>query len=242
MSPLQNRHARQILIEEIGEDGQRRLQQARVLVAGAGGLGGPALYYLAAAGVGTIHIVDADIVSITNLNRQILFTEADLGHSKAHAACRRLAQLDHTLRLIPHTVHLTEDNIDALLKQIDLVVDCVDNSQTRHVVNAGCVRHRLPLVEAGINRFDGYVFPIVPGKTACYACMHPMESVRSIGPIPVLGATAGVIGSMQAATAVRMLCDLPVSCGAGHLFSLTDLSQHTVPVLRDPHCPVCGKL
>ena len=241
--PIQeDRHMRQTLIEEIGTAGQQRLKAARVLVIGAGGLGGPALYYLAAAGVGSIHIVDTDVVSITNLNRQILYTEADLGRSKAQAACQRLSQLDHTLQLIPHFLQVTQENIDELLSLVDLVVDCVDNAQTRHIVNAGCVRHRLPLIEGGINRFDGYVFPIIPGKTACYACAHPTVNTNADGPIPVLGATAGVIGSMQAATAVRMLCNLPVSAGIRHLFSLVDLSQHAVPVARDPYCPICSGL
>lgn len=242
MSLQENRHIRQILMEEIGEAGQQRLKQARVLVVGAGGLGGPALYYLAAAGIGIIHIVDTDIVSITNLNRQILYTEEDIGHSKAQVACQRLSQLDHALHLVPHVLQLTQANIDQLLEQVDLVVDCVDNAQTRHVVNAGCVRHRLPLVEGGVNRFDGYIFPIVPGETACYACAHPTVNAKPDSPIPILGATAGVIGCMQAATAVRMLCQLPVASGIRHMFSLVDLSQHAVPVARDPHCPVCSGL
>ena len=205
-----DRHLRQIILPEIGKQGQSLLHQSRVCVIGAGGLGGPALYYLTAAGVGTIHIVDEDVVSVTNLNRQILFTEADLGKSKAEQACKRLGALDSSVCLVPHAIRLNKSNIKSLFVGMDLIVDCVDNADTRHLVNKGCVDLGIPLIEAGINSMDGYIFPIIPHSTACFECANPEASAKPVGPIPVLGAAAGMIGSMQAGIAVRMLLKLPV--------------------------------
>ncbi len=235
-----DRHLRQIILPEIGLEGQSLLNKARVCVIGAGGLGGPTLYYLTAAGVGTIHIVDEDVVSITNLNRQILFTEADLGKLKAERACERLRALDSSICLVPHSVRLNENNISSLFSGMDLIVDCVDNASTRYMVNKACVDLDIPLIEAGINSMDGYIFPIIPHKTACFECANPRTSSKPKGPIPVLGAAAGMIGAMQAGIAVRMLLKLPVPAGAKHLYSLADLSKVTIPVTRNPLCPVCG--
>ncbi len=241
MQSIQNdRHLRQIILPEIGLDGQSLLSNSRVLVTGSGGLGGPTLYYLTAAGVGTIHVVDDDVVSITNLNRQILFAEADLGHLKATRACERLSALDSSLNIVPHAVRLNEDNILSLFSGMDLIIDCVDNASTRFLVNKACVELNIPLIEAGISRMDGYLFPIYPHQTACFACANQESSAKPKGPIPVLGAAAGMIGSMQAGIAIRMLLKLPVPAGAKHIYSLTDLSKTTVRIDRNPNCPVCG--
>jgi len=242
MAYLQDdRHLRQIILPEIGTNGQSLLKKAKIAVVGAGGLGGPTLYYLCAAGIGTLHIVDEDVVSVTNLNRQILFTEADLGKPKAECARARLSALDSTLELIPHSIRLDEDNVLPLFSTVDLVVDCVDNAKTRYMVNQACVKLELPLIEAGIFGMDGYIFPIVPHQTACFACAHPRTQAMSKGPIPVLGAAAGMIGAIQAGIAVRMLLGLPVPIGIKHIYSLTDLSKTSIPTSRNPDCPVCGK-
>lgn len=236
-----NRHLRQTILPDIGEKGQSELRNSSVLVIGAGGLGSPVLYYLAAAGVGTLHILDSDIVSNSNLNRQILFSESDIGYPKAERACMRLRELDSSLNLIPHVKRADHENIAYLCKGMDVVVDCVDNTQTRYIVNHSAVSLDIPLVEAGIYAFDGYVFPILPRQSACYACMDPNADKRPMTPNPVLGATAGVIGAMQAGIAIRILVDLPVPAGIKHIFSLVDLSKTVIHVTRNPNCPVCGK-
>jgi adenylyltransferase/sulfurtransferase len=236
------RHLRQIILPEIGENGQSKLKNSRVLVLGTGGLGGPALFYLTAAGIGTLHLVDNDVVSLSNLNRQILFTEADIGKPKAAIACERLFAMDSTLCLVPHSVRLDEANVCALVENMDLVVDCVDNAVTREIVNKACVALNIPFVEAGIYGMDGYVFPVVPRQSACFACASQPRTSRSVqGPIPVLGAAAGMIGAIEAGIAVRMLLNLPVPTGIRHVYSLVDLSKTEIPIPRNPSCPVCGE-
>jgi molybdopterin/thiamine biosynthesis adenylyltransferase len=238
---MDERHLRQIIIPDIGENGQSQLKRARVLVLGTGGLGGPALMYLAAAGVGTLHIVDEDVVALSNLNRQILFTEADIGRAKADCAASRLRAIDSALHIVPHRVRVHDDNARALIDGMDLVVDCVDNAPTRQVINRACVGLGIPFVEAGIGAWDGYVLPVVPKRSACFACATTGDNPRPPkGPLPVLGAAAGMIGAMQAGIAVRMLLGLSVPAGCRHVFSLVDLSCAAIPVPRDPRCPVCG--
>ena len=237
-----DRYLRQIILPEIGKKGQSQLRNSRVLVVGTGGLGSPALYYLAAAGVGTLHIVDDDLVSRSNLNRQILFTEADIGQPKAERACERLRALDVSLNLIPHVQRVDQNNITTLCDGMDIIVDCVDNAASRHVVNKAAVMMDIPLIEAGIYAFDGYLFPILPHQSACFACLRSHSIEKPETPIPVLGATAGILGAMQAGIAIRMLLALPVPTGIKHIYSLVDLSKTSVPVPRDPYCPVCGTL
>ena len=236
---MDERYLRQLLIDEIGPEGQKALLSSHVLVIGAGGLGSPVLLYLAAAGVGRITIVDHDVVSLSNLNRQVLYSEADLGVPKAMAAAKRLSALNSTIVIRPVVAAFSDDNAEELLAGIDLVVDCVDSSSARYTVNQACVARNIPLVEAGINGLDGYVYPIIPHKTACFACGNPQRKPASTGPIAALGATAGVIGSIQAGIALRMLCDLSVPAGERFVFSLSDLSCFQIPINRDPKCPVC---
>ncbi|MDL2224699.1 HesA/MoeB/ThiF family protein [Eubacteriales bacterium OttesenSCG-928-M02] len=234
------RYERQMVMAGIGEEGQQKLSQARVLVIGAGGLGSPALYYLCGAGVGNITIVDADVVSESNLNRQILHGQEDVGKPKVISAQEMLNGLNPHVNIIPKQMLLAPENIQDTLMGMDLVVDCVDNAETRYMVNAACVGQNIPLVEAGVQGFDGYVLPIYPHKTACFQCVYPTMGKNKEGPIPILGATAGAIGAMQAATAIRMLVGLPVAAGKLSLFTLGNLMGTQLEVDRRADCPICG--
>ncbi len=241
------RYRRQIIVPGIGEAGQAKLRAARVLVVGAGGLGSPILLYLAAAGVGHLTIVDGDRLTLSNLNRQILYTEADLGRFKAEAAVERLEALNGEVELTAYPHRLTEENGAALIAGSDLVVEASDNLGTKALVNRLCVRAGCPLVWGAVERFEGQMGVYLPGH-ACRACIFPPpppKPERSSGAEPaelgIVGAAAGVIGSLQALEAIKVLT------GAGK--PLTDAlllwegsTQYweVIRVAKNPHCPVCG--
>jgi len=237
------RYKRQIIIDEIGENGQEKLKNSKVMVIGTGGLGSPVLFYLAAAGIGTLGIVDSDVVEISNLNRQILHFEKDTGIEKVKSASSKLLRFNPGITVNEHKVRITEANIDDLVKKYDLVVDCVDNLETRYVVNDGCHRQQVPLVEAGIMGFDGFIMTIIPGKGPCYRCLYPEGSIRygNDSPIGVLGATAGVTGSMQAVEAVKLLLDIGTPLVSNFLtFSLLDMEFNRINLKSNPNCRLCG--
>lgn len=197
------RYLRQMKLPQIGEEGQKRLKEARVTVVGAGGLGSPVLTYLAVAGVGYIRIIDDDEVNITNLNRQFLHGESDLGKKKADSAAETLRALNSGIKIEPVCACLTEENAEELLSSAEVVVDCVDNIKTRLIVNEMCLRKRIPLVEGGITGFYGFVTDILP-EYACLECLGYKESMDK-EEIPAIGACTGVIGALQAGEALKIL-------------------------------------
>ena len=235
------RFMRQIVMPGIGEEGQEILKNAKVLVVGSGGLGSPALYYLTVAGVGEIGIVDTDVVSLSNLNRQILHTEADLQRPKVESAVEKLQKLDASIRFHPMQVYLDENNAQEILTGYDLIVDCVDNDDTRYLINRWAVRLGIPLVEGGVRGLEGYILPILPGKSPCYRCVYPEKTKRESDPIPVLGGTAGAVGAMEAIVGIRMLLGQSVPVGKLTFFQFAGLTSTQIEVKRDPHCPVCGQ-
>lgn len=197
------RYLRQMKLPQIGKEGQEKLKNAVVAVIGAGGLGCPVLTYLAEAGVGHIRIIDCDEVNLTNLNRQFLHGEPDIGRKKALSAAESMRYLNSEINIEPVCDYLTEENTQEFLENADVVIDCVDNIKTRLLVNEVCLRNRIPLVEGGITGFYGFVTDILP-EYACLSCLGYKESMDK-EEIPAIGACAGVIGALQAAEALKIL-------------------------------------
>jgi len=235
------RYARHLVLREIGGPGQQKLKAARVLIVGAGGLGAPAALYLAAAGVGVIGLIDPDAVSLSNLQRQVLYATMDTGEVKVEAAARRLSALNPNVDVVPLPIAIDADNARSVIHRFDLVLDGTDDFAVRFAVNAACVHEGRPLVSGAIGRWTGQVG--VFGKKPCYRCLVPeippdAETCQGVG---VVGALAGVIGSMMALEAVKLITGAGETL-AGRLMIYDALSAETrtVKVGADPECPVCG--
>ena len=235
------RYARHLVLREIGGPGQQALKAARVLIVGAGGLGAPAALYLAAAGVGELAMVDADTVALSNLQRQVLYGAADEGRVKVEAAVERLAALNANVRVTPLPQMLTEANARELVRGFDLVLDGVDDFATRFAVNAACVAEGVTLVSGAIGRWTGQV-GVFAGQP-CYQCLVPEipPDAETCAVVGVVGALAGVIGSMMALEAVKLISGAgqPLT---GRLLICDALAAetHTVRIGADPACPICG--
>jgi adenylyltransferase/sulfurtransferase len=243
------RYARHLILDEIGEEGQAKLLAARVLVIGAGGLGSPVLLYLAAAGVGTLGIVDDDTVSLSNLQRQVLHQTAAVGRRKTDSAAVGLKAIEPAVTLELWPERLTDANVDALVARYDLVADGSDNFTTRYLVNDACVKAGKTFVSGALLRFEGQLSTFKPHAGPdhpCYRCLFPEPPPA--GSIPrceeagILGPVAGVIGTLQATEVVKELLGLGESL-SGRLMMYDALapSFYTVRIPRDPHCPCCGK-
>ena len=232
-----SRYERQLIVSQIGEEGQKKLKKSRVTVVGCGGLGSPVLTFLALAGVGNIRLIDCDVVSLTNLNRQFFYEEADIDEVKCEKAAEFLKKRNPQIILEPIHEKLTEENALELLKDSDVVVDCVDRIAARRIVGWACNRLSVPLIEGGIHGFYGYVLPINPGKSACLQCMET-GVVKETIPVPAIGAAAGVIGSLQAAEALKILLGLPVSYGTMLQYDGIYSEFEPIPVMVRKDC-VC---
>lgn len=235
------RYARHLVLREVGGPGQQRLKSARVLIVGAGGLGAPASLYLAAAGVGEIRLVDPDVVDRSNLQRQVIYVDEDTGRPKVEAAAERLRALNGHVAVSGVSEALAAGNADDLVAGVDLVLDGTDDFGVRFCVNAACVRHGKPLVSGAIGRWTGQVG--VFGRQPCYRCLVPeippdAETCVAVG---VVGALAGVIGSMMALEAIKLIAGAGEPL-AGRLLIYDALAgeTRTVRVAGDPECPVCG--
>ena len=234
------RYERQTLM--IGEEGQERLRSSRALVVGVGGLGSPVAYYLVAAGVGRVHLVDPGYLEASNLNRQVLYTTQDIGRPKVVAAAEKLSKLNPEVEVVPHTIGVESPEFEGLVREADVIVDCLDNWAAREVLNKLAVRHRKPLVHAGVAGWYGQATTVIPGKTACLACVYP-KGMKSETPIPVIGPTPGVLGAVEAAEAIRVLLGLePGLAGKLLIMDLAAGAFEVVKVRRRPDCPVCGGL
>ena len=235
------RYARHLVLREIGGPGQQRLRQARVLVVGAGGLGAPAALYLAAAGVGVLGLADADEVSLSNLQRQVLYRTADIGRAKVDVAAHRLGDLNPHVQVDAHALNVDGANAAQVVAGYDLVLDGTDNFETRFAVAAACVAAGKTLVSGAIGRWTGQVGVFT--RQPCYRCLTPeippdAETCAAVG---VVGALAGVIGSMMALEAIKLIARAGEPL-AGRLLIYDALAgeTRTVRVGPDPHCPVCG--
>jgi molybdopterin/thiamine biosynthesis adenylyltransferase/rhodanese-related sulfurtransferase len=240
-----SRYHRHIALPELGRDGQERLKAARALVIGAGGLGSPAALYLAAAGVGALGIVDCDRVELSNLQRQVLFDSAAVGRLKTEAARERLLALNPEITVIAHTLTLRAENVLDVLRSYDVVLDGTDRLTTRYVVNDACVLLRKPLVSAAIHRFEGHVMTYLPGRGPCYRCLFPQAQVGAVANCAeagVLGVLPGVLGTIQATEAIKVLTGVgePLS-GRLLTYDALELRFLELPVTRRLNCAVCGE-
>ena len=241
------RYSRHLLLEEIDVAGQEKLLHSHVLVIGAGGLGSAAAPYLAAAGVGNITLVDHDQVELTNLQRQIMHTENSVGKSKVGSGKQFLEQLNSDIHIETIQTKATASLLDDLLPSVDVVLDCTDNFSTRHLINASCVKHKIPLVSGSALRFDGQISVFDPrnASSPCYACIFtPDEQFEEVScsSMGIFSPLVGIIGAMQAAQALQVLIGFGEPLvGRMLLWNARTTQIDEFKIARNPECPVCGK-
>ena len=239
------RYSRHLLLPEVGASGQQRLLASRVLLVGAGGLGSPVALYLAAAGVGTLGIVDPDVVEESNLQRQVLHSEETLGCLKVDSAAEAIGRLNRDVTVVRHPVRLTAANALMLMADYDVIVDGADNFPTRYLMNDAALRLRLPVVHGSVFRFEGQATVFRPYQGPCYRCLFPEPPPPEVSPncaqAGVLGVLPGIIGSIQAAEALKLLLGIGEPM-VGRLLTYDALTQEflTLRVRRDPACPACA--
>jgi len=240
------RYSRHLIIPEIGMTGQKRLKNARVLCVGAGGLGSPALLYLAAAGVGTLGVIDFDVVEESNLQRQIIHGQSDIGRPKAQSAADSIREVNPYVNVVLHETHLDSDNALEIFAQYDLIVDGTDNFATRYLVNDACVLLGKPYVWGSIYRFDGQASVFWAEHGPCYRCLYPEPPppgmVPSCAEGGVLGVLCASIGSIQVNEAIKVITGVgePLA-GRLMIYDALEMSYRSVKVRKDPECPICGK-
>jgi molybdopterin/thiamine biosynthesis adenylyltransferase len=240
------RYSRHIMLPEVGEDGQIKLLKSRVLCIGAGGLGSPAALYLAAAGVGTLGIIDNDVVDESNLQRQIIHALDRVGVPKVESAARTIGNLNKDVKVVPLQERLLRDNVIDILSCYDLVVDGADNFQTRYLLNDAALKLGKPVVHASIYRFEGQVTAFVPDQGPCYRCLYPSPPPPDMAPscqeAGVLGVLCGIIGSLQVNEAIKIILGRPDNL-AGRLlvFDALKTKFRELKLRRDPKCPTCGE-
>ncbi len=239
------RYSRHIILQDVGVEGQQKIRESRVLIVGAGGLGAPAALYLAAAGVGTLGLVDADAVELSNLQRQVIHFTPDVGKPKVISAQEKIQAINPDVEVIVYRQRAVAANIAGMIKDYDFILDGTDNFPAKFLVNDACVLARKPFSHGGILRFDGQTLTYVPGS-ACYRCVFenppPLNAVPSCSQAGILGAVAGMLGTIQAAEALKYLI------GRGELltnrlliFNALAMSFRTVTIKKNPRCPVCGE-
>jgi sulfur-carrier protein adenylyltransferase/sulfurtransferase len=240
------RYSRHLIIPDVGMTGQKRLKNARVLCVGAGGLGSPALLYLAAAGVGTLGVIDFDVVDESNLQRQIIHGQSDVGRSKAESARDSILEINPHVNVVLHEERLDSDNALRIFQPYDLIVDGTDNFATRYLVNDACVLLGKPYVWGSIYRFDGQASVFWAEHGPCYRCLYPEPPppgmVPSCAEGGVLGVLCASIGSIQVNEAIKLIAGIgdPL-VGRLTIYDALEMSYRTLQVKKDPECPVCGK-
>jgi molybdopterin-synthase adenylyltransferase len=234
-----DRYRRQIIIPDIGESGQKKIKAARIFVAGAGGLGSISSYYLAAAGVGELIIVDRDSVEMTNLNRQIIHSTPDIGTPKVLSAKKKLEALNPHCAIRPIQTEMNKENIVELVGGCSIIIDATDNIETRKVLNYASLQKGLPFIYGGVNKFDGMITTFIPGKTPCFECLFPsIESPKST--IGVIGPLPGVVGSLQAMEAIKIVLEMEGLLAGRLLFiSASDMTFREIKVEKNSDCGVC---
>jgi len=234
------RYARQIILHGFGKAGQEKLKKAKVFLAGVGGLGSPAAIYLAVAGIGTLRIADHDKVELSNLNRQILQWQADIGKNKVKSAAEKLHSFNPNIKIETTSETINEKNVLKLVGDSDIIVDAMDNLPTRYILNRAAVEKKIPLFHGAVYGFEGRVMTVLPGKSACLNCLfHGVEMPAE--KVPVIGVTPGIIGCIQATEVIKCIT------GQGELLTnrlLTydglQMKFNEFKINRDPHCEVCG--
>jgi len=236
----QVRYDRQIIIPRFGEEGQEKLKRARIVIAGSGGLGSPAAIYLAAAGIGAIRIIDHDVVEQSNLNRQVLHWDKDIGRKKVDSACEKLTGMNHALKVEAISETISEQNVVSLLMGFDVIIDAMDNLLTRFLLNQTAIKLKIPFIHGAVYGLEGRAMTILPGASACLRCLY-----RGIPPkekFPVLGTTPAIIGCIQATEAIKLIV------GIGRLltnrlliYDGTNMKFTELAVKRFENCEHCGK-
>ncbi len=240
------RYSRHIILTDVGVEGQLKISQAKILIVGAGGLGSPAALYLAAAGVGTIGIIDNDVVDLTNLQRQIIHTTPDLNKPKVLSAQETINAMNPDVNVVTYQAFATSENILDIVKEYDFVIDGTDNFPAKFLINDACVMADTPFSHAGILRFDGQMMTVVPGESACYRCIFreppPPDAIPSCSQAGVLGVIAGVVGTLQATEALKCIL------GKGDLltnrilvFEALAMQFREIKLQKNEKCPVCGE-
>jgi len=240
------RYSRHFLLPEVGEQGQAKLLQAKVLMVGAGGLGSPSAYYLAAAGVGTLGIIDNDVVDLSNLQRQILHSNDRIGMAKTESAKQTIQALNPDVRVIPYQEKLTSQNIMGIIKDYDIIVDGCDNFPTRYLVNDACFMAKKPNVHGSIFQFEGQASVFYPGNGPCYRCLYPEPPPPDMAPscqeAGVLGVLPGLIGVIQALETIKLILGKgDTLVGKLLCFNTLTMEINTLNLKRDPTCPLCGE-
>ncbi|MGI6065281.1 MAG: HesA/MoeB/ThiF family protein [Bacillota bacterium] len=240
------RYSRHIALKEVGVAGQLELLQAKVLVVGAGGLGSPVAYYLAAAGIGQIGIVDNDVVDLSNLNRQVLYGQTDIGHVKVNQAKKRLEAINPDVTVIPYSERFNINNAEVICQGYDAVIDCLDNFATRFVLNDACLKFQIPLVHAGVYKYFGQILTIVPGQGPCLRCIYPEsksldKGAPSCSRDGILGVVPGILGTLQVMEVIKLLLNVGKPNSSSILyFDGLNLSFDRIKVQPRPDC-ICRK-
>jgi molybdopterin-synthase adenylyltransferase len=239
------RYSRHILLPEVGGKGQKKISQAKVFVVGAGGLGSPVALYLAAAGIGTIGLIDSDVVDMSNLQRQVLHHTPDVGRPKVISAKEKILAINPDVKVQTHEARFTADNALELIKPYDIVIDGVDNFPAKFLINDACFFADKPLVHGGILRFDGRVFSIIPKKSACYRCIFkeppPSGLVPSCQEAGIIGVVAGIIGTIQATEALKIILGIGQPLTDRILdFDARTTNFREIKTKRNPNCKLCG--
>ncbi|MGD9852213.1 MAG: ThiF family adenylyltransferase [Nitrospirales bacterium] len=239
------RYSRHILLPEVGGKGQKKLSQAKVFIVGAGGLGCPVAYYLAAAGIGTIGLIDSDVVDLSNLQRQVLHHTPDVGHSKVLSAKEKIRALNPDVNVETYESRFTSENARELIRKYDVVIDGVDNFPAKFLINDACMMEGKPFVHGGILKFEGRVFTIMPNESACYRCIFknppPPGVVPTCQEAGIIGVVAGIIGTIQATEAIKLILKI----GRPLTDRILDFDARTttfreIRVKRNPNCQLCG--
>jgi molybdopterin/thiamine biosynthesis adenylyltransferase len=236
------RYSRQIISQSIGKEGQKKISKVRVLQIGAGGLGSPFAYYLVAAGIKELTIIDNDTVSLSNLQRQILYNETQIGMDKVIAAKNVLSNLNSDVEINVYKDSISHETIENYINNHDFIVDCSDNFATKFLVNQTAIKHNLNCVIAGIKDFFGQIITIKPKKTACYQCVFtpPLISDSIETPIPVIGVTPGILGTLQALEVIKTTLELPNLENKLLMVNLLDISFDIIDVVKNDNC-ICSK-
>jgi len=240
------RYSRHIILKEVGAKGQKKLLNAKVLIIGAGGLGAPAAMYLAAAGVGTIGIVDADEVDLSNLQRQIIHSTADIGKAKVKSAKETINAINSDVTVNTYRTFVTSENVMDLIKDYDFIIDGTDNFPAKFLINDACVMAKKPFSHAGIIRFYGQLMTYVPGQGPCYRCVFknppPKDAVPTCKQAGVIGAMGGVIGSLQAMEAIKCILGVgELLVGRLLTYDALEMEFHTIKLPDNDNCGVCGE-
>jgi molybdopterin/thiamine biosynthesis adenylyltransferase len=234
------RYGRQISYPGFGEGGQRKLKRSHVVVAGLGGLGTASSVYLACGGIGHITIVDGDFVELSNLNRQILYWEGDIGKKKALSAARKLAKLNSSVEITPLFKRITHSNVGGIIEGAHAVIDGMDNFETRFILNSACVGAGIPFIHAGINGLLGEITTIIPGKTPCLACIFPQAPAED-GAITAFGVAPALMAALQVTEALKLLAGFGDLLAGKMLYFNGETMEFTVvDLVRNPECSVCG--